>query len=226
MLQLSICSGAPLELVIVGGAYKSGTSRLCELIEERGYSNPGLLSNSTEHGHGISSGLYLTRECSIARNWNRRLVKAGPIEAAGIERQLAGYLIDMVCELGPKLVLKDPYMKMTALHWFRAAHSLGANKLTFLLTDRELLDVHRSWTNSRFITWKERRNPEQFRQLVSPIASDMRLELSQLAVSTRVVKYWDIVHLRPLEKFTGMELGKATPRPFGSGISSSAALPA
>lgn len=189
----SISLGAPLELVIVGGPYKSGTSLLCESVEAHGYQNPALLTNTAEHGYGISAGIYLTRECSIAREWNRRLVNGGPRETAGIEKQLAGYLADMMDELGPKLVLKDPYMKMTAVNWFRAAHSLGASKLKFLVTDRDLTDVYRSWENSRFLTWKARVHPEQFRQLVAPITSDVKMKLSALAVEIHMVKYRDVV---------------------------------
>lgn len=193
MLPRRSCLKAPLELVIVGGAYKSGTSLLCESIEARGYRNPGRLTNPDEYGHGIGAGLYRTRECSIARDWNRRLVKAGPKETARIERQLTGYLAEIVGELGPKLVLKDPYMKMTALHWFRAAHSLGAYRQTLLLTDRDLPAIKRSWAHSRFLTWKERTNTEEFRQLVAPIRHDVLVNLSVIAVKTYIVKYQDIV---------------------------------
>lgn len=192
MQPRNVCLDVPLELVIVGGAYKSGTSLLCESIEACGYRNPGLLTNVAEYGHGISAGLYLTRECSIARNWNRRLVKAGSREAAKIEIQLTGYLAEMIGELGPKLVLKDPYMKMTALHWFRAAYVLGVSQLTLLLTDRDLAAVNRSRAHSRFLTWKERTNPEQFRQLVTPIRSDMHTKLSAFAVATHVIRYEEI----------------------------------
>lgn len=189
-LRKKVFLDAPLELVIVGGAYKSGTSLLCESIEARGYRNPAILTNPSEYGHGISAGLYLTRECSIARKWNRLLVKTDPKEMARIERRLAGYLSEMISELRTtKLVLKDPYMKMTALLWFRAAHSLGVNKLTLQLTDRDQASVNRSWAHSRFLTLKERANPEQFRQLVAPVSSDMHKELSRLAVTTNVVKY-------------------------------------
>lgn len=184
-----VCLSAPLELVIVGGQYKSGTSLLCESIEALGYHNPGQLTNPGEYGHGISAGLYLTRECSIARNWNRLLVNSGPKEIVKIERQLAGFLSDMIDELGPRLVLKDPFMKMTALHWFRAANSLGAHKQTLLLTDRDQASVNRSLAKSRFLTLKERTNPEKFRQLVAPISSDMLARLSGILVTTRVVEY-------------------------------------
>lgn len=185
-------SDTPLELVIVGGAYKSGTSLLCESIEARGYRNPGLLTNPFEYGHGIHAGLYLTRECSLARNWNRRLVNAGTREAARIEKQLAGYLAEMTSELGPKLILKDPYMKMMALHWFRAAHSLGALKLTYLLTYRDIASVKRSWSHSKFLTRKERTIPEQFRQLISPVQPEVLTELSVLGVATHAIRYQNL----------------------------------
>lgn len=189
MQPRSIYLDTPLELVIIGGAYKSGTSLLCESIEAHGYRNPGLLTNPGEYGHGISAGLYFTRECSIARNWNRLLLNAGPKEITRIERQFAGYLSEMIGELGPKLVLKDPYMKMTALPWFRAAHLLGANNLTFLVTNRDQAAVNRSLAHSRFLTLKKRANPEQFRQLAAPINFDMHKKLSGLAVTTHVVNY-------------------------------------
>lgn len=190
-----VYSETPLELVIVGGAYKSGTSLLCELIEGRGYRNPGLLTNPFEYGHGIHAGLYRTRECSLARHWNRRLATAGPREAAKIEKQLAGYLVDMTFELGPKLILKDPYMKMMALHWFRAAHSLGALKLTYLLTYRDIASVKRSWAHSKFLTYKERTVPEQFHQLISPVRSEVLTGLSVLNVATHVIRYQESTHL-------------------------------
>jgi hypothetical protein len=186
-----ICFEEPFELVLIGGAYKSGTSLLCKTIENYGYNNPRLLSNPDEYGHGISAGLYLTRECSVVRNWNRRLVKAGQKETAWIERQLTGYLVEMIGELGPKLVLKDPYMKMTALHWFRAAQILSPYRAKLLLTERNIHDVSRSWAYSRFLTWKERTNPEQFRQLVAPLRPELRMKLLALDVETHAVKYQD-----------------------------------
>lgn len=184
---------APLELVIIGGAYKSGTSRLCELVEANGYCNPSSITNATERGHGISAGMYLTRECSIARDLNRQLVKAGPRGAVELERKLASYLKDMSGVLGPRLVLKDPYMKITALSWFRAARAFGASQLKLLLTDRYLPDVRRSWESSQFMTRMERVHTEQFRQLITPISSNLRKQLSVLAVKTHVLKYQDII---------------------------------
>lgn len=170
-------------------AYKSGTSMLCQSIEAQGYGNPCRLTNAGELGRGIATDRYLTRECSVARAFNRRLVNAGPLEAAMIESELAAYLVEMAAELGPRLVLKDPYMKLTAVHWVRAANSLGAAKLSFLETDRDPAAIRRSLAGSRFLTAQEQRKPEEFRRLLLPTFPILRTSLAALSVEHRVVRY-------------------------------------
>jgi len=102
------CVGAEFELVLIGGAYKSGTSLLCEHIESFGFENPCRLSNANEKGHGMATGLYLTRECAVARAWNHRLIMATRKEQHSMQSQLIGYLNEMIQEMGTKLVVKDP----------------------------------------------------------------------------------------------------------------------
>lgn len=185
----------PLELVLIGGAYKSGTSRLCEILEGGGYGNPAALTNPLEHGHGIAVRLYPTRECSIARQFNRALLTAGPREQIRIERHLGGYLAEMWGIVGGRLVVKDPCMKFTAPHWFRAARSIGTSRIALLLTEREPHAILRSWANSRFLSREQRVNPERFRRLLAPLTPDVTEQLLSLEVATASIPYEYIAHV-------------------------------
>lgn len=195
---------SPRELVLIGGAYKSGTSRLCEILEAGGYVNPAALTNPMEHGHGIRVRLYQTRECSIARQFNRELLAAGSCEQIRIERNLGGYLADMWEMMGDRLVVKDPCMKLTAPHWFRVARSLGTTRIVFLHTEREPHEILRSWANSQFLTREQRLNPERFSRLLAPIAPTISEQLLGLEVTTTAIPYSHIAHAGsavPLQQF-------------------------
>jgi hypothetical protein len=181
------------ELILIGGAYKSGTSLLCKKVERLGFRNPAVMTNYKEHGHGISTKLYLTRECSTARNWNRLLLRATPREQEWIQRQLVAYLAEMLSEMGPKIVLKDPCMKITAPYWFRAAHSLGISSRRLLLTERDSMAVNNSNLNSKFLRWKKWKEPTLFKQLAAPMAIEACRQLAAHSVDIRKVKYQALV---------------------------------
>lgn len=188
MQQCQQTSAPPLQLAIIGGPYKSGTSLLCWHLESRGYRNPASFTNACEHGHGLSAGIYLTRESSPVRDWNQLLLHASPKNRDRIERHLSHFLLELAKELGPRVVLKDPYMKLTAQHWVRACRSLRARS-TLLLTARDVGAVHESWANSRFLTMMRDRHHDEFEQLTAPLSTRIRAELSALDVTPRIVRY-------------------------------------
>ena len=192
MLKKNTLAYQPLELVLIGGAYKSGTSLLCEQVEAVGYANPAFLTNGREQGHGLLVKRYLTRECALARAWNRQLARATPREMEIIERSLAAYLLDLIGALGSKLVLKDPYMKITAECWFRAARTIGAKELRLLLTTRPERAVERSLANSKFLTCERKTNAAQFRMLIEPPRPAFIRSLSALSIRVVTLDYHDI----------------------------------
>lgn len=200
-----------LEFVVIGGAYKSGTSLLCESVELLGFSNPCDLTNPAEQGHGIHVPIYNTRECSVARSWNRELVITAAYEKNRIETNIAGYLQEMRQAIGPRIVIKDPYMKLTSYHWFRAARKLGATKLVYLQIDRDLVAVRKSWDNSQFMTRQQRQFPDVFARLVSPIDDKLLKEFLSLGVNYIGVKY-GFHYIGLLRSYFG-RLGFGTHRP-------------
>ncbi|MFH2007818.1 MAG: hypothetical protein ABI333_14645, partial [bacterium] len=57
-------------VVLVCGAYKSGTSLAAKLCESLGFFNPADLSNPAELGYGMDRSRYSTRECTVFRHAN------------------------------------------------------------------------------------------------------------------------------------------------------------
>ena len=161
------------KLILIGGAYKSGTSVLCRYVESKGYENPAWLSNPNEHGYGIRVPYYPTRECCKARNFNRLLVDASTRESDLIERSMAGYIRDLVLAIGPRLVIKDPYMKLFAGNWMRAANAAGIVSTQLFTTSRNPHDVRKSLENSRFLRKMQRQYPRVFNVLQSSKVPDV-----------------------------------------------------
>ena len=184
------------ELIIVGGPYKSGTSNLCAAIEAWGYGNPACITNPQEQGQGLTVSLYETRECSVARAWNRTLITSGTSEANCIERRTAFYLIEMTYRLGARLVIKDPYMKLTAPHWAHAARRVGIQKIRVVIAVRDPQFVRRSQERSRFMRWQLRKHPDVFRQMSAPLDRKVYNQLHQHGCS---VQFWhyENVHGNP-----------------------------
>ena len=185
--------GVSRELILIGGAYKSGTSRLCDIIEGYGYANPASITNPLEHGHGVSVQIYQTRECSVARKINKNILSAGVNEQMLIERQIGGYLLDMWQAIGGRLVVKDPCMKLTASHWVRVASMLGTGRITFLLTARDPSAILRSWKNSQFLTREQNIHHERFRRLLAPLHSSISGQLTRLEVAMVTIPFEQIV---------------------------------
>lgn len=181
----------PRALVVIGGPYKSGTSRLCASIEALGYQNPAFVTGPLEYGHGSQVSFYLTRECAVARSWNRRLVRAESRAEPAIQRQLAAYLVDMFQEVGPRLVLKDPYLKLTAVHWCQAARKIGVGHLRVLLTVREQGAILKSWNRSRFLSLERHRHGREFQGLLRPVNRVTLAHLRELGVELDEVAHGD-----------------------------------
>ena len=178
-----------LDLVLIGGNFKSGTSLLCEHVENSGYRNPAHITSAAELGHGIGAGMYSTRECATARHLNRALAKANLKECGKLEGAMSAYLGSMISALGPQLVIKDPYMKIFADHWLRAAKRVGIERGSLLLTRRADIDVFRSWSNSRFLSRVHRSDPFIFGALSAPIAAYQVRKLANLGAHVQVVDF-------------------------------------
>jgi len=181
------------QLVIIGGSYKSGTSLLCATVEAAGYANPARLTNAKELGHGVAVDLYPTRECSVARSINRKLITAARAEEARMERQIACYLRDMFSCVGVCLVIKDPYMKLLAPHWIRTANRLGVKSTRLLVTQRDRESIQSSIHNSRFLRHMQHRKHRIFEHLMAPVDQSRAARLELLGSRICVVSYKAII---------------------------------
>ena len=177
------------ELIIIGGAYKSGTSALCSATEAMGYENPASVTNPYEQGHGRAVPLYATRECSVARSWNRKLVAGTTTEAERIQRQLLFYLMEMTESLGTRIVIKDPYMRLVASHWVCAASLLGIRQIRILITVRAAQLVRQSQERTPFMRWQMRKYPAIFERLSAPLDRESYDRLVQLGAQVQFVPY-------------------------------------
>jgi hypothetical protein len=177
------------ELILIGGPYKSGTSRLCESIEELGYRNPAFTTNSGEYGHGTAVPHYLTRECAVARTLNRRLIGAVTSDKDAIGQEILNYLVEMFQHAGPKLVLKDPYMKLTAVHWCEAARDSGIRNLHILITVRARAPTVASWSKSRFLTREMHKHSSEFRYLLRPMSQATSNQLRNFGAKLTEISY-------------------------------------
>ena len=176
-------------LILIGGPYKSGTSALCASIERAGFRNPSILSNPSELGHGRAVELYATRECSVARGLNRRIVSSGEAERCRIERQISHYLLENMGAIGNRLVIKDPYMKLTAHLWARAARSLGIRSIRTVLSVRRPEAIREAQGRSLFLQTQLRKYPEVFRQLVEPMRKHISDQLKVMDCCVQVRCY-------------------------------------
>ena len=164
------------KLILVGGAYKSGTSLLCSLLEEAGYYNPAFITSPIEYGHGINKPLYLTRECIISRALNRRLVIATRKEKIRLST-IRSYLIDVFQECGNRILLKDPYFKFSrcgqssSYTWCISGDSHISSRYGFSL---QIL------MNSRFMRWLIKRDPLLLERMCAPVSNTVKYGLSKL----------------------------------------------
>ena len=188
------------KLILVGGAYKSGTSLLCSLLEEAGYYNPAFITSPIEYGHGINKPLYLTRECIISRALNRRLVIATRKEKDKIVHEVRSYLIDVFQECGNRILLKDPYFKFTADVWSKVAVTLGAS-VEIHISVRDMASVYKSWMNSRFMRWLIKRDPLLLERMCAPVSNTVKYGLSETKATLLISNFDNLT--RPMLKHVG-----------------------
>ena len=85
----------------------------------------------------------------------------------------------MFAELGPRVVIKDPYTKLTAKHWCDVARRLNIRDVKLLTTVRSPVAIVRSWSRSRFLTRQWKAHPCAFEHLLEPM-SRVNIELHRL----------------------------------------------
>ena len=160
------------KIILVGGAYKSGTSLLTASIEQGGAVNPAYLTSPIEFGHSADGGLYHTRECRISRFINRNIVVSTEHERGKLRQSIEAYISEMLAECGNLLVIKDPYFKFTIGEWVVAANNLGVS-VELNLTNRQRIDTFNGWQRSRFLSWQLKKTPGIFDSMNQPIKRDV-----------------------------------------------------
>ncbi len=174
-------------IILVGGAYKSGTSLLTASIEQAGAVNPAYRTSPIEFGHSADGGLYHTRECKISRAINRKIVASTKHERDKLIPSIESYIGEMAAECGNILVIKDPYFKFTIGEWIAAASNHGVT-VELNLTNRQRIDTINGWQRSRFLSWQLKKVPNLFDLMTQPIQKDA-LEL--IRISGTGVKIYD-----------------------------------
>lgn len=176
------------KLVLIGGPHKSGTSLACASLESDGYCNPAYITSPIEFGHGVNTDFYLTRECGLARKINRILVESTVHEMLVAEKRIEDYLIHIFRTCGSRIVIKDPYMRFTAVSWARIALKLRAST-TLFTTIRDSESIERGWRSSRFLSKLNNREPDLVRRLKSPLSSKELRRLDEFNVTHSVVPF-------------------------------------
>lgn len=144
-----------IDVVFVCGPYKSGTSLMASHIADRGYADPSRITNPAELGHGTSQPRYLTRECSIARAVNKRLLpKRTQLAPSRLDlHYLHGKLLRRSSLRQPleyleawksPIVLKDPCLSFTLGAWLTAAAELFLRPAV-CFTTRERRELEVAW---------------------------------------------------------------------------------
>lgn len=141
---ISIDNCQQSKIVLVGGAYKTGTSLLTAIIEQNGAINPTYCTSPIEYGHSFGGLLYPTRECIISRTLNRKIVSSTTHERDKLAPHIKAYIRDMLSECGNHLVIKDPYFLFTSQFWAEVTRSLGIT-LELNLVFRNHKNTFKSW---------------------------------------------------------------------------------
>jgi hypothetical protein len=146
-----------LDLVLVCGPYKSGTSLAAQRIERAGWWNPALATNPIEAGFGSEANRYWTRECRRARFLNERLLGSGACFDSILswtsyhwwlasQQRLPAFsrLVYYLMAIGPKAVVKNPRFMFTLPLWVCAAGLCGL-KVGVCFPARPGEELRRAW---------------------------------------------------------------------------------
>lgn len=147
------------DLVLVCGAYKTGTSLATHLLEQKGYYNPATINNQHEHGNGLSQR-YMTKECSTARKINNDILycSGNPYFAnvLSLSNQRSNFryahfnsIHKFILELPPNTVLKDPQFTYSLYYWLEVFQSLN-KKIKVIFTHRPNDDLIIAWNEAYF----------------------------------------------------------------------------
>ncbi len=153
----------PLEmcdLLLVVGAFKSGTSLAVELMQRHGYQDPSRLTNPCERGFGTTRARYVTRECLVVRRINDQLLvgrlqppmTSTSLRADARERHAISEYLHRFS--GPA-VIKDPRMMWVLADWIVTARREG-RRPGVLLTHRPVKALRAAWAQAPFTRRLER----------------------------------------------------------------------
>lgn len=185
-----------LDLVLIAGTYKTGTSLAASMCSGQGFTNPSELTNPNERAYGLSVDRYFTRECKVLRSLNERLL----YRCHGDLPALKSYLLDW----DRPLVLKDPRFCFTLSTWIVAAKELRLSVgvvFTRRLCQRELLEAWHSAPVTRDLLARSRFNA-YIAGLNEQITWVLRNRIPYLCVNLQELKM--VAHHRPFkDNFSG-----------------------
>lgn len=147
------------DLVLVCGAYKTGTSLATHLLEQKGYFNPATLNNKNEHGNGLSQR-YMTKECSASRKINQEILSCSSTSNFDKVLSLSNLkdnfkethfndIQKFISDLPPNTVLKDPQFTYSLYYWVEVCQSLN-KKIKVFFTNRPKDDLTTAWNEAYF----------------------------------------------------------------------------
>src|SRR5215208_4217470 len=144
------------QVVFICGLFKTGSSLLTKILSESGYLDPSRLSNPQERGYSTSGGRYLTRECSLVRKINERLLHRAAQEPARDDYGTSSSRplnlsrpIDYLDLWSFPVVLKDPQFVYTLQPWLKAAKQLGLSTAVYF-TYRRQEELTAAWMEAPF----------------------------------------------------------------------------
>ena len=154
------CYNNLYDLVLVCGPYKTGTSLITCLLEQRGYFNPAGFNNQHEHGNGLSQR-YMTKECVVARKINKEILYDASlsnfdgvltplnISKSNIYVTQINAVRQYISELPSGSVVKDPQFTYTLYLWLEACRSLKKT-VNVYFTERTEDILVSAWNEAHF----------------------------------------------------------------------------
>jgi hypothetical protein len=144
-----------VDVAIVCGMYKSGTSLLTALLEKCLFTEPSRLTNPRERGFGTRMTRYLTRECGLVRQINHDILRqarsADLICRDHLHLRTSTWLNvrDYLTMWHIPIVIKDPQFVFTLQVWLEAAKDTHKRAWVFFVWRRSR-QLRRAWKSAPF----------------------------------------------------------------------------
>lgn len=142
--QINSLEADQKHIVFVTGPYKSGTSLVTQLVEQRGFFNPASITNSNERGFNSNGGRYETRECSVARSISRQIYLDEKTTRPSKNKGIVGYFAMLENMTNSGIVLKLPSFLWTIDNWISKSKNLGF-QVTLFVCIRDKDSLKRAW---------------------------------------------------------------------------------